>query len=240
MIRLLESLNLSEGIKKDYLEFAEGEEDLIDYLEEENASYHVEKLNDNKFYIVNDKFVVQLPPNSEFQDAYTVNEFLYEIAFRNQFFYELTGIDYSEYFNENFWNQVGGPSKYNTLFHATEEENVESILETGLHTERESFSIGNRHIRGVVFAVTNPDLLLMGQYGDAIIRIQVDQMKKDGFTPKVTREPEFEEYFKKRIIGERLGIKVTIQHRPSSSGGVWEETVMIHSDIPPKYLNHEE
>lgn len=228
--------NLKESIKKDYLEFSEGIDDLEGYLSEENAQFYKKELNGNLFYIVENKFVVLFPENSEFQDVFEIDEFFFHVISRN-LFYDLTNIDFREYFNKKFWKSVGGSSKYNKVFHATDPDNIDSILETGLHTERETFSLRNRNLSSVIFAVTDIYLLENGSYGEAIIEISIDDMKRDGFTPLVSMEPEFEDYHKKKVLAKKLDLKLTMKHRPSVSSGTWEETVLIHSDIPAKYLS---
>jgi len=136
--------------------------------------------------------------------------------------------------SEEFWDGVGGGSY---LYHATEEDNVASILRDGLEARSDSRGLYNRDIGPAVFAVSDgliDDLhAVLGSYGDAVIQIDLGAMKADGHTPEVTGETPLEE----ADLQESLARGIDYEYEAERESDYMEDTVAILGDIPPKYLS---
>lgn len=161
--------------------------------------------------------------NDDFEDISLkeLSNWLYSYNFRYFVHY------YEEFFNTQFWQNP------EALYHATKEENIESIMQNGLYTTSGT-GVNNRYVRGV-FTVTNPDLLAMGHYGDYIFEIDTLQMKEDGFMPNVEKEPEASEYAARELFLNMVDIEsYGLLH--DISDDIWHETVVVLEDIPEKYV----
>ena len=132
-------------------------------------------------------------------------------------------------FNAAFWEH---PS---TLWHATPDENVQSILKNGLGRRSDTRGLTNRSVGAAVFTTTEPEELATGSYGDNHIEIDCAAMKADGYTPTVTQEPEVEEYEFKRALLWKVGAEEQAD-RLEHGSDMSPNTVIVHGDIPPKYL----
>lgn len=119
-----------------------------------------------------------------------------------------------------------------TLYHATECDNMESILANGLDPSRGS-GIGNRGVYGV-FTSSEPDGYI-DAYGDCKVSIDTAAMKRDNNMISVEREPEIFEYILSQAISSKYGINVT--REPSSSDGMDYNTWIVNGAIHPKYLS---
>ena len=172
-------------------------------------------------YIVTDSIVIEIEEgNGNFPlSFYDKNDFLY----RNDFT-ELEAF-VEETFNNEFWS---APSQ---LYHATQDEFVEEIKQTGL-TPSSGTGISNRGVRGV-FTVSNPELLSEGQYGNNIFEIDTKAMKRDGLTPLVQMEPLVLEGMVLSQVAHAIGYD---RYDQNNSDGQWEETVIVDGRIDPKYL----
>jgi len=141
--------------------------------------------------------------------------------------FEELGIPYPD-FNKRFW------SRPETLFHATTEENVPLIQQSGgLNPANKTRGISNRHVRGVVFTSSELDDLADGSYGDVVFSISTGLMKQDGYMPTVTQEPDVEEAEARSALAHRLGIE---DYEPYIEQGMGHYTVIVHGAIPLKYL----
>lgn len=128
--------------------------------------------------------------------------------------------------NAEFW-------KYpETLYHATECDNIESILKDGLFTSKGT-GLTNRNSRGV-FTSTEPDGYI-DYYGDCKVVIDAPSMKKSGYTPFMEKEPEVFEYMISQVISHKYDINAT--REISDSGGMDQNTWIVGGEIPPKYLS---
>lgn len=117
------------------------------------------------------------------------------------------------------------------LYHATDCENMESILKNGLHTSAGS-GLSNMNSRGV-FTSTEVDGYI-DSYGDCKVMIDAPAMKRDGNTFYVEREPEIFDYILSNAISSKYDIDVT--REVTSSGGMDPNTWIVGGDIPPKYI----
>ena len=210
----------------------EGEEALESYLKTQGVPFKKVTFKHEILYNIANEYIIDDPDYPDLED---IEHWLFQITEHD--FWEITGIDYQERFNNWFWDQVGSRIEYNQVYHATREENVDQILDHGLQMAHESRSMENRHISSAVFTTLEPSLLYDGYYGDAIFTIDTLAMKRDGFTPEVSREPEFEEYYVQKLLADKLGYKEFERYKPTGmSTGNWDQTVIFYEDIPPKYL----
>lgn len=136
------------------------------------------------------------------------------------------GIPYPD-FNKRFWSHP------ETLFHATKEENIPVIQSEGLKPQNRTRGLSNRGVRGAVFTTSNWDDLALGSYGDWILEIDTAAMKRDGYTPFVSQEPDVEEAEVRSALAHRLGIE---NYEYQVEHGMGMETVIVHGAIPTKYL----
>ena len=138
-----------------------------------------------------------------------------------------------EQFNARFWEHP------ETLFHATPTENVEAIKREGLKMAHKSRGMANKHIRAAVFTSTEPDWIA-NPYGPSVVTINTSLMKQDGFMPQVTKEPNHTESDVTNFIARK--IEAWDDDRDltnASSEGTTDDTVIVYSAIPPKYLSFE-
>jgi hypothetical protein len=127
-----------------------------------------------------------------------------------------------------FWN-----SKYHdNLYHATDEENVQSILQNGLTLQDKTRGLNNRGTGKAIFTSSNPDDI--SSYGDVIFEINVHQMAKDGYTPEVSVELQIGEEQTRSRIAHKIGLEY--REQDYSTEGIYETTVIFYGNIPPKYL----
>ena len=136
--------------------------------------------------------------------------------------------DMEERFNKKFWEECP------TLYHASPEENIESILASGIGTANKTRGMTNRGVGASVFATTNEDYLEDGSYGDAIFEIDTSAMAKDGYTPFVSREPDQVEGDLRSALARRLGLDDRYNYNYEQ--GVDCDTVIVSGGIPAKYL----
>ena len=134
-----------------------------------------------------------------------------------------------------FWDGVGAGSR---LYHATDEDNVESILKDGLEARSDTRGLYNRGIGPAVFAVTGESVddvgTVLGAYGDAVLRIDVGAMKADGYMPEATGETPLLEAEARESLAHGVGWD---DYEADSSGEYVEGTVAILGDVPAKYLS---
>lgn len=134
--------------------------------------------------------------------------------------------DIDDEFNTDFWETP------NVLYHATDPENVEDILEDGLEARNQTRGLSNRSVSGAVFTVDNIEIDI-SSYGDSVIKIDTPSMKRDGYMPYVSQEPDVSNY---QVI-ESLYHLYGIDDSPDNiESGVYPETIIVHGNIPPKYL----
>ena len=135
-----------------------------------------------------------------------------------------------EYFDEeeDFWKGIGPGA---IVYHATEEENAESILQNGLEARDQTRGIANRSTGPAVMASWQTEAT--SSYGDHIFAINLGQMKQDGYMPNVQQEDPISEAEAEQALARGIGIK---DHDVDVESGIDPDTVVIFGDIPPKYL----
>jgi len=130
----------------------------------------------------------------------------------------------------NFWDDVSDGS---VAYHATREENVESIKKNGLEIRNESRGITNRGTPSAVFASFDENAI--ESYGDIVIEINLGMMKRDGYMPTVEMEEPINECEQRKSLAWKIGLR-DYDCWVDSSDGLSEETIVIFGKIPPKYL----
>jgi len=133
-----------------------------------------------------------------------------------------------------FWDGVG-PGAY--LYHATEGDNVDSILSTGLEARSDTRGMSNRDIGPAVFAISGESMddvhAALDAYGEAVIRIDLGAMKSDGYMPEITGETPLEE----ADLQESLAHGIGYEYEAERESDYMDDTVAILGDVPPKYLS---
>ena len=77
--------------------------------------------------------------------------------------------------------------------------------------------------------------MLSGSYGNVILEIDTILMKRDGYTPTVSREPDIEEEIQLNNLINRLGFSESISIS-TSDPSISSSTVIIHDVVPLKYI----
>lgn len=150
---------------------------------------------------------------------------IYEID--EDFLFSFFCFDEDKESNE-FWESIGGNS---FAYHATNESNVEDILEDGLESRYGSRGLTNRDTGAAVFTTLRIEEINNNVYGDAHIKINLGAMKKDGYMPKVAEEYPLIEDRYRSAIAHIFGIEYE-----SANNDLSPETLVIFGDIPPEYL----
>lgn len=138
----------------------------------------------------------------------------------------------SEDFSKNFWDDLGNNS---VVYHATTEENKDSILRNGLGVRDKTRGINNRSTGAAIFTSDNPDDI--SSYGDVIFAINLSQMKRDGYMPEVSREGPVEEVERLESLAHKIGVEGFSASESNDSEGLYPSTIIIYSDVPAKYLS---
>lgn len=131
-------------------------------------------------------------------------------------------------FSETFWENP----KFDVLYHATKEENVQEILQNGLRLENKTRGISNRGMGKAIF--TSSDETQIDHYGAHVVEINVSKMKQDGYMPEVSKESVFEPEELRTEIAQRI----QLEYKPKdySNEGLSDETIVFWGEIPAKYL----
>lgn len=168
--------------------------------------------------------------------TYIIDSFPYpEPTEGNEWIYNLNDSGLYTYmppqeFETTFWEDI--PPDY-TLYHGTYEDRISDILENGIETRNETRGISNRSTGSGVFTSDNPH---EPEYSyEAVIQINVGQMKQEGYTPRVSKEEPLEEEQTRYQLAQKLGIEY-IQEEYSSDG-LSDSTIIFYDDIPSKYLS---
>ena len=139
--------------------------------------------------------------------------------------------NYLEMPEGSFWDSVGSGS---VVYHATQENNVESINANGLTADCQTRGISNRSMGCAVFASYNHEEI--HSYGNSVYEINLGAMKADGFMPEVSGETPLEEAEHRNAIAHRIGLQDYDFSSEYSSDGLSPNTIAIYSDIPVKYI----
>jgi hypothetical protein len=141
---------------------------------------------------------------------------------------------YNEDFNKLFWEYP------RPLFHCTTPEKYKLIISSGqLRPMNVTRGINNRSVGHSIFTTMEDEEInsLREYYGNIVIQINTHQMKKDGITPFVSKEPEVETAEKLAFVFTKLGQPKEVSQFVDYSGGISEYTVIIYGNIPVKYLS---
>jgi len=130
----------------------------------------------------------------------------------------------------DFWTAPGDPP---TLYHATDEEHVDDILQDGLMPASETRGSANRWVGAAVYASMDPDRI--GAYGDIFFAIDTAGMKRDGLHYPLAMEPGIVDYEQMQAIAYAVGAEDYDIDMPDSSEDY--ETVVVFGPIPAKYLS---
>ena len=218
--RLLKEVEDSE------IEDLQGKDAILQYLVAHGKEPQVIDLGGTEYIIWDDSIV-----DAEWPYVKEKNDWIYGTE-GQRLISRLIGA-FDDKFNERFWEH---PER---LFHATPTENVENIKANGLSSQHKSRGFANKHIRAAVFTSTEPDWITHS-YGPSVITIHTDLMKKDGFTPYVTKEPNHIEADVTNFVARKIGAwKDEMDLSNSRSEGTTDDTVIIHSPVPAKYLSFE-
>ena len=213
-----------EDVDEYELEDLQGKEAILQYLDAHGKRGEVVDLAGNEYIVWDNNIVdVECPDVKEKSDWMYGMEAMRLVA-------NLTSM-VEDQFNKRFWEYP------EVLFHATRQEFVEEIRKEGLKAQHVSRGLANRHIGRAVFTSTEPDWI-SHSYGPVVITIRTDLMKKDGFMPYVTKEPNHVEAEVMDFIAGKIGAWEPGHHDLSNaySEGTTEDTIIIYDSIPPKYL----
>lgn len=212
-----------EDVDEYELEDLQGKEAILQYLEAHGKHPEVLNLGGDEYIIWEDNIV-----DAEYPDVKEKNDWIYSME--GQRLITRLKDAAEDQFNARFWERP------EALFHATKRENVDMIRKEGLKAMHISRGLSNRHIRAAVFTSTEPDWITH-TYGPVVVTIRTDLMKKDGFTPYVTKEPNHTEADVTNFIARKIGAwdDDRVDGNPRSEGTT-DDTVIIFASIPPKYL----
>ena len=129
-----------------------------------------------------------------------------------------------------FWTDPGDPP---VLYHATDEENVESILREGLYPEAETRGPANKWVGAAVY--TSMDSERIHIYGDHMFAIDTAGMKRDGLHYRLAMEPGIVDYEQMQAIAHAVGEDEYPIDAPDDVEDY--ETIVIFGHIPPEYLS---
>ena len=208
------------------LENLEGMEAIANYLTTHGKKFEIIKLGSDEYIIWDDNII-----DPEYPVVKEKRDWIY--GMEGQRIIRAMTDTMEERFNTQFWEHP------EILFHATPTENVENIKREGLKAVHKSRGLSNRHIRAAVFTSTEPDWITHS-YGPSVITINTRLMKSDGFLPQVTKEPNHVEADVTNFIARKIG--AWDEDRDLANGhseGTTDDTVIIHSNIPVKYLSFE-
>ncbi len=223
-------IKLKHLIKEDdsELEDLEGVEPIMQYLQGHGKSPELIKLGTEELIIWDDNII-----DPEFPRVKKKADWIYSMGGR-KLASAMTGA-IEDKFNAEFWKHP------QTLFHATPTNNVENIKVNGLSAVHKSRGMANKHIRSAVFTSTEPDWITHS-YGPSVITIHTDLMKKDGVMPYVSKEPNHTEHEVIMFLLRKIKASDREMERDYSSAqseGTTDDTIIIYSPVPAKYLSFE-
>lgn len=137
-------------------------------------------------------------------------------------------------FNKAFWQYP------QTLYHCTKQEHLPFIQQKGLLKRSDTRGINNSSVGSAVFTVVEDEIEHMKQYyGPVVIVINTKAMKADNYMPEVEREPDWDRAEKLAYVHNKLNPNKEKYPEQfiDSSDGVTQGTVIVYSNIPPKYLS---
>ena len=203
------------------IEYLTNLEEIISLLKQNNIDFKLVKFPTGKQILkIDNKYIVE-----DFQSP-SLNKIDYWIS-------DIGDDDIEDYyhianFNEDFWKDMN--SQF-FLYHATDSENYEDIMQNGLLPRNQTRGISNRSTPSSVFTSDNPDDI--ESYGNIILKIDVLAMKNDGYMPVVGEEEPLAIYEYKSAIAHALGV----EYYPEEEPGISPTTIIVYGDIPPKYIS---
>ncbi len=129
-------------------------------------------------------------------------------------------------YNEGFWED---PPPF--LYHGTDIENVADIEVEGLLAGSETRGISNRAVGSSAFLTSEKSVA--EEYGDAVFKIDITAMKRDGLTPHVEVEPDIAEEWVRSSLARIVGLD---DYEFQVESGMDPDTVIMFGSIPAKYL----
>ena len=135
-----------------------------------------------------------------------------------------------EKFNNDFQKYPG------TLFHSTPNKNLEAIMKRGLKAESQTRGLTNRGVGAAIFTYDNEESTMTGSYGDTVLAIDCEAMKRDGLEFYVEQEPAVTENETAGILASAVGAD-NFNWEAGGDGADDPATVILHIGVvPPKYL----
>ena len=135
-----------------------------------------------------------------------------------------------EKFNNDFQEYPG------TLFHSTPNKNLEAIMKSGLQAESQTRGLTNRGVGAAIFTYDNEESTMTGSYGDTVLAIDCEAMKRDGLEFYVEQEPAVTENETAGILASAVGAD-NFNWEAGGDGADDPATVILHIGVvPPKYL----
>lgn len=229
-IRPLEELDpeVEEEEDESWKDFLEGNEylglDEFEKLAKEKNIEHQKKTFANGssvilFSIDNDKYIADLD-NDEMK-VYSASDWMDN---KLDFATDLIKV----YNLEDFWDSPP------TLYHATDQDSIKSILESGLRMKDESRGVTNSRLGEAVFTSRNPKSI--AHYGNTILEINMEAMKRAGYTPRVSLEPGIVAWEATIALRNAVGLDDDDYSLGWNPYGMKDDTVIVYGDIPAKYL----
>ena len=166
------------------------------------------------------------------QDVITVDESYYVRIYRkSDWIYDIDPDDYypdhEQKWNDEFWEYPAA------LYHATTEENVESILKYGLSPQNKTRGITNRSVGSAVFTTSNYEETVHGSYGEHVFEIDMPAMAKLPNRPFVSQEPPIVEAELRGALAHRIGMD---DFYDEGGNDMSPDTVIIHGPVPPQFV----
>jgi hypothetical protein len=150
----------------------------------------------------------------------------------------LLGMDinsiYSGYIECTLNEMMKNPGK---VYHYTNEDSFEEIKESGLIKGSYGTGLANRYITGI-FTSVNPEEYADGTYGNICLELDLDSFKKENNLSKIdlSYEPEVSDFLLKEQIVSSLELENEINVDIDSSSGISPYTIIVHENIPLKYI----
>jgi hypothetical protein len=147
----------------------------------------------------------------------------------NSWFYNVEAEDYVSIpsFHKDFWS---GPAP---LYHGTEEKNLDSILRDGLGPKNETRGLSNSSTGAAVFTSLSDEYVSYHYGEEAVIEVDTQTMKSDGYMPTVSQEGPIEEEQARSALAHLIGFD---DYSGDVEMGIDHDTVVMFGSIPAKYL----
>jgi len=122
------------------------------------------------------------------------------------------------------------------VYHYTTEDKWEEIQQSGGMRGSSGTGLTNRYISGI-FTSTDPAEHAMGTYGDICLELDLSSFKKANNIPELnlSYEPDIEEYFLRNAVKSQLKLD-NIEINMDSSGGMSPHTIIVHHNIPIRFI----